>query len=50
VPFLPWSEYAMFSDAGVDFRRIPFDVDELLAAARANDFPDVDRYAATWQR
>jgi predicted phosphodiesterase len=50
VPFLPWCEYAMFSEAGVDFRRIPFDVEELLAAARANDFPDVERYAATWQR
>ena len=50
VPFLPWCEYAFFSEAGVDFRRIPFDVDELLAAARANDFPDVERYAATWQR
>jgi len=50
VPFLPWCEFALFSEAGVDFRRIPFDVDELLAAARANDFPDVERYAATWQR
>jgi predicted phosphodiesterase len=50
VPFLPWCEYALFSEAGVDFRRIPFDVDELLAAARANDFPDVERYSATWQR
>jgi predicted phosphodiesterase len=50
VPFLPWCEYALFSEAGVDFRRIPFDVDKLLTAARANDFPDVERYAATWQR
>jgi len=50
VPFLPWCEYAVFSEAGADFRRIPFDVDELLAAARANDFPDVERYSATWQR
>jgi predicted phosphodiesterase len=50
VPFLPWCEYALFSEAGVDFRRVPFEVDELLAAARANDFPDVERYAATWQR
>lgn len=50
VPFLPFCEYALFSEAGVDFRRIPFDVEELLAAARANDFPDVERYAATWQR
>ena len=50
VPFLPFCEYALFSEAGVDFHRIPFDVEELLAAARANDFPDVERYAATWQR
>jgi predicted phosphodiesterase len=50
VPFLPWCEYAVFSEAGVDFRRIPFDVDELIEAARTNDFPDVDSYAATWQR
>jgi predicted phosphodiesterase len=50
VPFLPWCEYALFSEAGVDFRRVPFEVDELLAAARANDFPDVERYSATWQR
>jgi predicted phosphodiesterase len=50
APFLPLCEYALFSEAGVDFRRIPFDVDELLAAARANDFPNVERYAATWQR
>jgi predicted phosphodiesterase len=50
VPFLPFCEYALFSGAGIDFRRIPFDVEELLEAARANDFPDVQRYAATWQR
>ena len=50
VPFLPFCEYALFSEAGVDFHRIPFDVEELLAAARANDFPDIERYAATWQR
>jgi predicted phosphodiesterase len=50
VPFLPFCEYALVSEEGVDFRRIAFDVEELLAAARVNDFPDVDRYAATWQR
>lgn len=50
VPFLPFCEYALFSETGVGFRRIPFDVEELLAAARANDFPDVERYAATWHR
>jgi predicted phosphodiesterase len=50
VPFLPFCEYALFSQTGVDFRRIPFDVEELLAVARANDFPDVERYGATWRR
>ena len=54
VPFLPVSEYAVLTaESGrlsVDFRRIPFDVEELLAAARATDFPDVERWAAMWQR
>jgi predicted phosphodiesterase len=54
VPFLPYSEYAVLTaDDGrldVEFRRIPFDVEELIAAARAADFPDVDRWAAMWQR
>src|ERR687885_3072338 len=50
VPFQPWSEYAVLARENgrlsVDFRRIPFDVEELLAAARATDFPDVERWAA----
>jgi predicted phosphodiesterase len=51
VPFLPWSEYAIVSDElEVSFRRIPFDVEELLAAASAADFPHFDRWAAMWQR
>jgi predicted phosphodiesterase len=54
VPFLPWSEYAVLTREngrlGVEFRRIAFDVEELLAAARASDFPGVDRWAAMWQR
>jgi hypothetical protein len=50
VPFLPWSEYALLIDGAVEFRRIPFDVEELIAAARRADFPDVDRYDAMWQR
>jgi predicted phosphodiesterase len=53
VPFLPYSEYAVLTAEDgrldVDFRRIPFDVEELLAAARATDFPDVERYAAQWR-
>jgi predicted phosphodiesterase len=54
VPFLPFSEYAVLTaDDGrldVEFRRIPFDVEELLVAARKTDFPDVERWAAMWQR
>jgi predicted phosphodiesterase len=54
VPFLPYSEYAVLTanDGRIDveFRRISFDVEELVAAARAADFPDVDRWAAMWQR
>jgi predicted phosphodiesterase len=54
VPFEPFSEYAVLTGedgrVSVEFRRIPFDLDELLAAARATDFPDVERWAAQWQR
>jgi predicted phosphodiesterase len=54
VPFLPVSEYAVLSaDDGrvtVDFRRVPFDLDELIEAARSEGFPGLDRWAAMWQR
>jgi hypothetical protein len=51
APFLPWSEYAIVSDElQVSFRRIPFDVEELIAAAKAADFPHVETWAAMWQR
>jgi predicted phosphodiesterase len=54
APFLPVSEYAVLTAEGgrvtVDFRRVPFEVDELIEAARANGFPDVDGWAAMWQR
>jgi predicted phosphodiesterase len=54
VPFLPYSEYAVLTAkegrVDVEFRRIPFDVDKLVAAARAADFPDVEGWAAMWQR
>jgi predicted phosphodiesterase len=53
APFLPVSEYAVLTvedgRVAVDFRRIPFDVDELIEAARAGGFPGVDRWAAMWQ-
>ena len=51
VPFLPWSEYAIVSDElEVSFRRVPFDVEELIAEAQAADFPHVETWAAMWQR
>src|SRR6266540_1859879 len=54
APFEPWSEYALLSgvDGGlaVEFQRVPFDVEELVDAARAADFPDVERWAGSWKR
>jgi predicted phosphodiesterase len=54
VPFEPWSEYALLTadDGGlaVEFRRVPFDVEELVAAARSAGFPDVDAWARMWKR
>jgi predicted phosphodiesterase len=54
VPFLPVSEYAVLTAedgrVAVEFRRIPFDVEELIEAARAADFPGLDRWAGMWQR
>jgi predicted phosphodiesterase len=54
VPFQPWSEYAVLTAQNgrldVEFRRIPFDVEELIDSARAAGFPGVDRWAAMWQR
>jgi diadenosine tetraphosphatase ApaH/serine/threonine PP2A family protein phosphatase len=46
-----WCEYALVDDEtlAVEFRRIPFDVDELFAAARANDFPYFDRWVESWK-
>jgi len=41
-----WCEYALVDDESlaIEFRRIPFDVDELIATARAKDFPYFDRW------
>jgi predicted phosphodiesterase len=52
VPFLPVSEYAVVDgdSLAVEFRRIPFDAEELIAAARAKGFPDFERWAAQWKR
>ncbi len=51
VPFEPWSEYALVDERlAVEFRRIRYDVEELIAAARAKDFPGFERWAAMWKR
>jgi predicted phosphodiesterase len=52
VPFHPVSEYALVDaeTLAVEFRHIPFDVDELITEARAKDFPGFDRWAAQWKR
>jgi predicted phosphodiesterase len=46
-----WCEYALVDDESLalEFRRIPFDVDELIADAKAKDFPFFDRWVAQWQ-
>lgn len=46
-----WCEYALVDDEtlAVEFRRIPFDVDELIATARAKDFPYFDRWVESWK-
>ncbi|MFL6021009.1 MAG: metallophosphoesterase family protein [Gaiellaceae bacterium] len=46
-----YCEYAL-ADAdtlAVEFRRIPFDVDELLAAARTAGFPFYEQWAPQWR-
>jgi len=51
VPFEPVSEYAVVDgdSLAVEFRRVPFDVEELIAAARAKDFPGFERWAGQWK-
>ena len=46
-----WCEYALVDDESlaIEFRRIPFDVDELIATARAKDFPYFDRWVESWE-
>jgi predicted phosphodiesterase len=50
----PIAEYALLhAGAGgvaVEFRRVPFDLDRLLAAATANGRPYADEYAGQWRR
>ena len=51
TPFEPWSEYVIVElpSLAVEFRRIPFDLDELIEDARRKDFPGFERWAAMWQ-
>ena len=51
VPFQRVSEYALVDGdtLAVEFRRVPFDLAELLAAARAADFPYYEEWAAKWK-
>jgi predicted phosphodiesterase len=48
----PIAEYALLhaDEAGVavEFRRVPYDLDAVLAAAAAGDRPDADEYAELW--
>jgi predicted phosphodiesterase len=45
-----WCEYALVDDEtlAVEFRRIPFDLEELFSAARANGFPHYERWVESW--
>ena len=47
----PHCEYALVDDEtlAVEFRRIPFDLDRLIADARAKDFPFFDRWVESWK-
>jgi predicted phosphodiesterase len=44
-------EYALADTEtlAVEFRRVHFDVDELIAAARSSDFPYFERWLAQWK-
>lgn len=48
----PRAEFAILtatgSDFGVDLRRVAFDLDALIRAARANGMPNVERWAGEW--
>jgi predicted phosphodiesterase len=47
----PYCDYALVDDEtlAVEFRRIPFDVDELIDVARRADFPFFDRWVEPWR-
>jgi predicted phosphodiesterase len=49
-----WAEYGLFTfdERGltVEFRRVPYDVEELLAGARASGMPHAEWWASCWSR
>ena len=52
-PFDPWAEYAVLTAAdgrlSVDFRRVPFDVERLVAVYRTSGMPHAESYARQWK-
>ena len=50
----PWAEYAILSTedgrTGLEFRRVPFDVEALLRIARASGMPHVETFTDRYQR
>jgi predicted phosphodiesterase len=46
-----WCEYALVDDQtlAVEFRRIPIEVEALIADAQAKDFPYFDHWVASWR-
>ena len=52
-PFLPFAEYALVEvsrgQIGVEFRRLPYDCDRVVAAIRASGMPESERFASQWR-
>ncbi len=52
-PFDPWAEYTVLAAErgrfGVDFRRVPFDVQKLLEVYRSSGMPHAEWYASQWK-
>lgn len=52
-PFLPFAEYAIVGvsrgEIRVEFRRVPYDVDQVLDGIRASGMPHADHFASQWK-
>jgi predicted phosphodiesterase len=46
----PWASYAIVEARSVEFHRVPFDLDELVAAISAGAFPDAEHSLLWWRR